>query len=1534
MDTREGNATNEPSRNAFLDVDQAGMTVPSTIVKRDGRIVPFDIGRIENAMSRCFASFRRTPQTPIPELARRVVNLLVARTNGALPTVEGVQDIVEIVLQAAGEFDAAKHYILYRAEQAKKRERRPIPEAVRQAFADSDRYFPTPLQKFQFFDKYARFNYELGRRETWLETVNRCIDYLYELAGSRLPPETYTRVRQAILELRAMPSMRLLAMAGPAARRNNITIYNCSYQPVESIDSFVEALIISMSGCGVGFSVESRYVENFPRIKRQTGAMREPFVVADSAEGWAEALHCGLATWFEGGDVRFDLSQLRPAGAPLRTKGGRASGPEPLRTMLDFVRSRILARQGSFLRPIDAHDMMCAVGNAAVSGGVRRCLPAGTRVHTERGAIPIEDVHEGDRVLTTAGYKSVTAWFDQGVQAIVEIMTESGTIFRCTPHHRVAVLTDVWGGHTFKYARDLTPEDRLLFIAHPIDGEAQALLPWPERHAADPHGPLLVQPSLDTEMAWFMGKFLVDGYVQVEDRAEHIQGSNTYVAVACHTSEIDQIERVSAWMDTHGIPARIVYQEGSWVQIRSSNRQIARWMSQYRQPQLPLVVPEALWRATVDVRAAFVAGLMDGAGCYTDRPVTVVSTADEVFGRDIVRLLATLGIVAEICIRRPEPQHGERVQWVVSIKDAHALQYAAELIGTHACGVWVARKDKQSSYTVPGWMVEHDLPHQQYRQFWSPGHTEHMNRAVLTTLVKATHYVPIAVVDVRPGGEAHTYDIEVRDGHMFVAEGYLVHNTAMLSLFDYDDAEMRTAKSGDFERDNSQRWNANNSVVWPKGGLTQREFIHQFMEMVDSGRGEPGIFNREAANLLKPAHRQAAEFGTNPSLRKGTLVFTSEGILPIEVLEGKQFLVRNLHGALSPAMCFLSGRSKRLYKVSLKGGHSYYATAEHQWPVIQPDQSVSKVATVDLQAGFRLPIVRPETLGFGNQGSYEDGFLAGWLLGDGGMIQRGDSGKTQFGLTVGEQDERAGLSRRLEQIVHQLGSTTTFSRRQRDESTWFELNTQSDTLDRWAASLDIRPKTDGLPGSVWKQAGEEFRKGLIDGLFSSDGSIDTTKQPGYAIIVLVSAHKKLIEDVSALLGFYGIKTSIRESSSIARFPNGHAYEREYACYDLTISGLSDVNHFRSIFQLTHPDKQAKLSAGKQREKAHSGSDSVSVEVVSVEATDLYEDVWDISVFDETHCFQLSHGITGNCGEIVLRPWQFCNLTAAVARNDDTFESLREKVEVATIVGTIQSLATHFPGLRPMWRQNCEEERLLGVDITGQMDSPIAQDADVKAQLRAIAIQVNRETAAALGINRSAAVTCVKPSGNSSQMLDCSSGLHARWAPYYIRNVRVAAHSPLFHVLRSAGVPMDPENGQTPENANTWVIHFPVKAPDGAITRRDRSAIAQCEYWLQNKLYWTDHNPSCTIVYTPDEVLDLMKWVWEHRDMIGGLTFLPSFEANYAQMPYVEITAAEYQRLVAEFPEIDFAKIYRYEEEDLTTAAQELACSAGFCDMES
>lgn len=743
------------------------MVIPSTIIKRDGRVVPFDVERIEGALTKCFAAFDREPATPVSELARRVVNIVAAKSEGAVPTVEGVQDIVEMVLQAAGEFEAAKRYILYRFEHSRQRDDRPIPEDVRAAFEADAAYFPTPLQQFQFMDKYSRWNESLGRRETWVETVDRAVAFLRELATpyADLGDAVYERIRQGILTMRVMPSMRLLAMAGTPARRDNTTIFNCSYQGVESLDAFVEALLISMAGCGVGYSVERQYIELLPSVDRQRGGVPDLWVVQDSAEGWGDALRVGLEAWFSGADVVYDYSVVRPQGAVLATKGGRASGPEPLKRTLDFVRSRVLARQGRRLRPIDAHDIMCAVGNAAVSGGVRR--------------------------------------------------------------------------------------------------------------------------------------------------------------------------------------------------------------------------------------------------------------------------------------------------------------------------------------------------------------------------------------------------------------------TAMISLFDADDADMLLAKTGDFERENSQRWNANNSAVWQNVATTdQAAFLEQFMAMVRSGNGEPGIFNRDMSSSLRPARRADAVFGTNP-----------------------------------------------------------------------------------------------------------------------------------------------------------------------------------------------------------------------------------------------------------------------------------------------------------------------------------------------------------------------------CGEINLRPNQFCNLSAAVVRATDRPADLFDKVELAAIIGTIQSLATNFPYLRPVWKRNTEDERLLGVDITGQLDNPKLLSAGVLAAARQWVIETNRVYSGRLGINQSAATTCVKPSGNTSVLVDCSSGLHARWAPYYIRNVRVSAASPLAKVLKDAGAPMNPENGDDPVNPRTWVVSFPVKAPDGAITRNDRSALEQCEFWLQNKLHWTEHNPSVTITYKPDEVIDVMKWVWDHREKIGGMAFLPSFDAKYDQLPYIEIGKEEYERRVAEFPEIDWSRVWRYETDDRSSAAQTVACEGAACVVE-
>ncbi len=702
-------------------------------------------------------------------------------------------------------------------------------DALREVFADAAQYFPTPLQQFQFFDKYSRFNYDLKRRETWTETVDRAVEYLSELAPE-MATWLRTEGRHMILTLQAMPSMRLLAMAGPAARRQNLCIYNCAYLPVDDIQAFVEMLIISMSGCGVGFSVEHQNVNKLPIVALQRVEHEAPVhVVEDSTEGWAAALRLGLETWFGGGDVVFDFSQVRAAGAPLRTKGGRASGPRPLRRLLAFVRKTILSRQGESLRTIDAHDIACAVGDAAVSGGMRR--------------------------------------------------------------------------------------------------------------------------------------------------------------------------------------------------------------------------------------------------------------------------------------------------------------------------------------------------------------------------------------------------------------------TAMISLYSQDDELMRHAKQGKFPE---IRWNANNSEVWRKDP-SDLDILQQMTAMFAAQNGEPGIFSGAAAARTMPSRRREiwqtdlgvtvdADVGVNPCQPGWATVLTPDGVRTFNDIDvgstiwsGQRWtkVVRKLTTGIKPVL---------LYRT--RCGH-FIGTEDHQ--VIANGQRIA-------------------------------------------------AGNAHF--------------------------------------------------------IDSAP----LPAD-WI-AEERWPSVVFDYSF------------------LPGSEPQTVEEVISL---------------------GN-----------------------------HP-------------------------------------VYDITVEAAEHTYWTGGLLVSNCGEVLLRPRGLCNLSIAVARADDTITTLERKVRAAAIFGTIQATATHFPGLRPEWRQNAEAERLLGVDITGQMDCPLLTGphaAHVFDTLKRITIAQNVETAAAIGTSASLAATVVKPGGNSSSLINCGSGLHGRHARFYVRNVRVSAHSPVYKVLREAGAPLSPENGQTVDDATTWVCSFPCRAPDGAVVKGELSALRQLDHWLLNKLHWTEHNPSC------------------------------------------------------------------------------------------
>ena len=312
--------------------------------------------------------------------------------------------------------------------------------------------------------------------------------------------------------------------------------------------------------------------------------------------------------------------------------------------------------------------------------------------------------------------------------------------------------------------------------------------------------------------------------------------------------------------------------------------------------------------------------------------------------------------------------------------------------------------------------------------------------------------------------------------------------------------------------------------------------------------------------------------------------------------------------------------------------------------------------------------------------------------------------------------------------------------------------------------------------------------------------------------------------------------------------------------------------------------------------------------------------------------------TNPCSEIILRPYQFCNLSEIIVRGSDTIESLRNKVRIATIIGTWQSTLTNFPYLRRIWGKNTEEERLLGVSMTGIMDNAILNGtsndygnniAPILEELRAVAVETNAMLADELKINRSTAITCVKPSGTVSQLTDSASGIHARHSKYYIRTVRGDKKDPLTRFMMDSGIPCEDDKW----SKNNTVFSFPVKSPDKCITRDDLTAIEQLEFWKIYANSWCEHKPSITVSVSDDEWLEVGGWIYKNFDIASGLSFLPRNDHVYEQAPYQDCTEAHYVECAEKMPlHIDWKILSDYEKEDNTVSMQTMACTADSCEI--
>ena len=309
--------------------------------------------------------------------------------------------------------------------------------------------------------------------------------------------------------------------------------------------------------------------------------------------------------------------------------------------------------------------------------------------------------------------------------------------------------------------------------------------------------------------------------------------------------------------------------------------------------------------------------------------------------------------------------------------------------------------------------------------------------------------------------------------------------------------------------------------------------------------------------------------------------------------------------------------------------------------------------------------------------------------------------------------------------------------------------------------------------------------------------------------------------------------------------------------------------------------------------------------------------------------------TNPCSEIILRSREFCNLSEIVVRRRDTRESLKAKVKYATVLGTFQSTLTEFKYLSREWKKNCDEERLLGVSLTGIMDNPLTNGSKGKLEelleeLRDVAYETNKEWSEKLGIPQSAAITCVKPSGTVSQLVDSASGIHARHNPFYIRSVRADNKDPLCKMMKEQKFPNEPDVTK-PEH--TTVFSFPMKSPKDAVFRMDMTALEQLNLWKTYADHWCEHKPSVTISVKEHEWVEVASWVWENFDYISGISFLPFSEHVYRQAPYQDCTEEEYNEALKNMPKnVDWAELSKYESQDYTVASQELACTAGGCEI--
>lgn len=766
--------------------------------------------------------------------------------------------------------------------------------------------------------------------------------------------------------------------------------------------------------------------------------------------------------------------------------------------------------------------------------------------------------------------------------------------------------------------------------------------------------------------------------------------------------------------------------------------------------------------------------------------------------------------------------------------------------------------------------------------------------------------------------EAH--DLMCKIGQIVVVGG--VRRASEISLSDLEDERMRRSKVGQWYILDPQRSLANNSAVY-HGKPDAEVYMKEFLSLVESKSGERGIFNRKASELKAAQNGRRSpckDFGTNPCcLVHDTLIMTTEGPLPIKDLVNRPFVaVVDGQEYEAPVGAWVAG-SAEVFKVVTEHGFEVTGTKEHR---IQTSNR-GWVEIQDLEDQDKIVLNRHQPREWkGLGGSYEHGYLMGAFIGDGNFT-KGISPKAQYTGQVKVWDH--DFSPSIYSFVEDADSRIPH---RKDWGGWYKAQNGYSviSISKLPGAYQVYHGKKEV-SSYMESCSSEFQKGFVTGYFDADAHMEGSKQTGFrASLTSVSlVNLKAVQRMLLRQGVFSRIYLMKEAD-----PVGSLGYPTKACYRLMV-GSSSLVRFYECFGFKHDRKQSVLAQRVSEVSPYKQKFEDSFK----ERTSLGRQVVYDAQVDEVHAFD-ANGIVAHNSEIILRPNQFCNLSEVVIRPSDDEPEVARKVRLAAILGTFQSTLTDFTYIRKVWKKNTEEERLLGVSLTGIADNTLFNSARSEglesrlSQLREVAVSTNAEYAQILGIPQSVAVTCSKPSGTVSQLVCCSSGMHDAHAPFYIRRVRGDNKDPLTAFLKEKGVPWELCAN---DPSNTTVFSFPIKAASHSFLRKDRSAVDHFDLWLTYQRHWCEHKPSVTISVRDHEWPSIAARVYEHFDEVTGISFLPfnDEDHSYVQAPYEEITKEQYEQLLAQMPkEINWDDLV--EHEDNVEGTQTLACQGGFCEI--